>query len=119
MPNHLKQSALFPELYSKPIVAEFSDERSSNDGGSILLLPIDRRMALTESGAAQMLDRRQAAKVQHEYTCMFRHRVFGIANGYADTNDAASLAQGSDPDVALRPEFRWRGPGLSTHVVSF
>lgn len=112
MPNHLKQSVLFPELYSKPMVAEFTDERSSNDGGSILLLPIDRRMGLTESVAAQMLDRRQVAKVQHEYTCMFRHRVFGIANGYADTNDAASLAK--DPILLLHCDQSPDGVALAS-----
>jgi hypothetical protein len=42
--------------------------------------------------AACVGDERQSAKVRHETIELLRQRVFGLAAGYADCNDAARLA---------------------------
>jgi hypothetical protein len=63
------------------------------------LLPVDRAMGLTESLAAAMEDWRQPGKVTHEQPSLLRQRVFAIANGYPDGNDAAQLA--CDPMLLL------------------
>src|SRR5204863_9404226 len=102
MPECGKQSVLFPDICSKPVLATFSAERTSTDGGCVLLIPIDREMQLTASVAATILDRRQAGKVTQEMLTMVRQRVFGIAAGYPDGNDAAQLA--SDPMLLLACE---------------
>jgi len=90
-----QQSVLFPDLLDKPFVAIFDQEHSSSDGGAILLKAADKRLGLTDSLAACLRDDRQAGKIDHDTIELFRQRVYGIACGYADCNDAARLA--NDP----------------------
>jgi hypothetical protein len=79
----------------QPVVARFDQAHASSDGGAILLKAIDERLGLTQRLAAGLTDRRQAGKVEHELIELVRQRIFGIACGYADCNDAARL--GHDP----------------------
>ena len=79
----------------QPVVARFDQAHASSDGGALLLKAIDERLGLTQRLAAGLTDRRQAGKVEHELLELVRQRVFGIACGYADCNDAARL--GHDP----------------------
>src|SRR5437867_1625867 len=95
MNSTTQQSVLFPDLLDKPLVVAFDQENSSSDGGAILLKAIDKRLGLTDSLAACLRDERQAGKIDHDTVELFRQRVFGIACGYADCNDAARLA--NDP----------------------
>src|SRR5881296_3243972 len=76
----------------KPVVAVFDAEHASSDGGAILLKGIDTQFGLTKCLAACLDDPRQPGKVQHQTLELFRQRVFGLACGYADCNDAARLA---------------------------
>src|SRR5881628_2061082 len=76
----------------KPVVAVFDAEHASSDGGAILLKGIDTYLGLTKRLAACLQDERQSGKIQHQTLELFRQRVFGIACGYADCNDAARLA---------------------------
>jgi hypothetical protein len=89
------QCVLFPEIFDRPVVAQFDQPQSSSDGGAILLKAADRRLGLTEALAACLEDERQAGKVQHEVNELLTQRVMAIACGYEDANDAARLA--SDP----------------------
>jgi hypothetical protein len=86
---------LFPEIFSKPVVAHFDQRHGSSDGGAILLKAADRRLRLTEALAACLVDQRQPGKVEHEVEELLAQRIYGIACGYADANDAARL--GEDP----------------------
>jgi hypothetical protein len=83
---------LFPELFDHPVVARFDQEHGSSDGGAVLLKAADRRLGLTADLAACLTDRRQAGKVAHELEELVAQRVFAIALGYPDANDAARLA---------------------------
>jgi len=76
----------------KPVVAVFDAEHASSDGGAILLKGIDTQLGLTKCLAACLDDPRQPGKVQHQTLELVRQRVFGLACGYADCNDAARLA---------------------------
>src|SRR5437879_12791319 len=76
---------------SKPIIATFDQPQASSDGGAILLKLIDDRLGLTCGLATAIRDRRQAGKVAHPLRDLLRQRVFGLACGYADCNDAARL----------------------------
>ncbi len=87
------QTVLFPELFSKPVVATFDQAHGSSDGGAILLKGADEQLHLTERLAACLKDRRQAGKVDHSLLDLLRQRIYGIACGYADCNDAARLAE--------------------------
>ena len=86
-----RQSVLFGELFDRPMVARFDQPQSSSDGGAVLLKVCDDRLGLTRRIAACFVDERQAGKVTHSLHDLIRQRVFGIACGYADCNDAARL----------------------------
>ena len=86
---------LFPDIFPKPVVVQFDQRQGSSDGGAILLKAADRRYRLTERLAACLHDVRQPGKVDHQIDELLAQRVFGIACGYADANDAARLA--ADP----------------------
>lgn len=77
---------------AKPVVAAFDVAHASSDGGALLLKALDERLGLTERMATCLTDSRQPGKVQHELIELLRQRVFGLACGYADCNDAARLA---------------------------
>jgi hypothetical protein len=83
---------LFPELFGKPLVVKFDQPNGSSDGGAVLLKACDKRLQLTERLAECLRDDRQPGKVDHEAREMFQQRVFAIACGYPDCNDAARLA---------------------------
>jgi hypothetical protein len=53
---------------------------------------VDERLRLTETVAACLTDGRQRGKVAHSLVDLVRQRVFGLAAGYLDGNDAARLA---------------------------
>ena len=80
------------EPEGRPIVAAFDMPDSSSDGGALLLKGLDTQLSLTRRLAACLDDPRQPAKVQHQGLELLRQRVFGLACGYADCNDAARLA---------------------------
>ncbi len=80
------------EPKDKPVVVAFDTPDASSDGGLILLKGIDTHLGLTKRLAACLADERQPAKVRHETIELLRQRVFGLAAGYADCNDAARLA---------------------------
>ena len=87
------QSVLFPDLFRRPVVAKFDQPHGSSDGGAILLKACDDRLGLTERLARCIVDPRQAGKVEHSIQDLVRQRLYGIACGYADCNDASRLAQ--------------------------
>ena len=89
------QSVLFKGLAPRPLTVRFEDERTSSDGGAILLKAADRRMKLISSMAASFTDQRDGSRVKHEVEELLSQRIFGIACGYEDGNDAARIA--SDP----------------------
>ncbi len=89
------QCLLFPDIFPKPVVAQFDQQQGSSDGGAILLQAADRRLGLTSALAECLEDQRQAGKVEHELHELLTQRVMAIACGYEDANDAARLA--SDP----------------------
>jgi hypothetical protein len=87
-----RQSVLFPDLLSKPLRMQFDERHGSSDGGAILLKACDAALKLSRRLAGCLVDRRQAGKVEHAVRDLLRQRLFGIACGYEDGNDAARLA---------------------------
>ena len=94
-----KQSVLLKGLSKKTVVAQFDQDHASADGGAVLLKACDERPGLSASLAACLSDKRQPGKVRHSLQELFQQRMFGIACGYADANDAARLAH--DPVFKL------------------
>jgi hypothetical protein len=89
------QTVLFPELLRRPVVARFDQRHGSSDGGAILLKACDERLQLTEKLASCIVDARQSGKIEHTIQELVRQRLYAIACGYPDGNDAARL--GEDP----------------------
>ncbi len=87
------QCVLFPELLDRPLVVRFDQHHGSSDGGAVLLKAADVRLRLTERLADCLPDARQPGKVRHELLELLRQRVFAMACGYPDGNDAARLAE--------------------------
>jgi hypothetical protein len=76
-------------------VAQFDQRQGSSDGGAILLQAADRQLGLSAALAACLRDERQGGKVKHTIDQMLVQRIYALACGYADTNDAARLS--NDP----------------------
>ena len=87
-----RQSVLFPDLFRKPLIATFDQQHASSDGGAILLKAADRRLGLIDALTGCLDDRREPGKVVHSLRELLAQRIFAIACGYPDANDAARLA---------------------------
>ena len=92
MSDATTQSVLF-DICPKPVVVKFDQEHSSSDGGALLLKAVDDRLGLSERLAACVEDARQAGKVRHAMLDLLRQRMYAIACGYPDGNDAARLSE--------------------------
>jgi len=65
----------------------------SGDGGVLLLRPMDERLGLSARLAALLPDERDPRKVKHARREQVRQRLYPIALGYPDCNDADRLRQ--------------------------
>ena len=86
------QCVLFPGLFKKKVVARFDQHHGSSDGGALLLTAANRRLGLVERVSGCLEDGRQPGKIVHELEELVAQRVYALACGYPDGNDAARLA---------------------------
>ncbi len=100
--SHSSESLSFSSLDRRNIVADFDGGRLSSDAGGLLLREVDRRLNLTANLASCIADPRDPAKITHELRTLLAQRVFGIALGYEDLNDHATLRD--DPLFAIFAE---------------
>jgi hypothetical protein len=78
-------------LHGKRLSGGFDGGDISSDGGLMLLAAADARLGLTRELAACLRDDRQVAKVRHQLHELLAQRVYQIAAGYEDCNDADDL----------------------------
>ncbi len=90
-----RQTVLFSDLWRRPVVVQFDQPHASSEGGAILLQACDRGLGLTSALIGAIDDRRQSGKIRHAIGDLLRQRLYAIACGYPDGNDASRL--GSDP----------------------
>ena len=88
----IPQTVLFPDLFNKPLVATFDQPHASSDGGAILLKAAEARYGVIDGFARCLVDDRQPGKVRHALEDLLAQRIFGLACGYPDANDADRLA---------------------------
>lgn len=88
----IPQTVCFPDLFDKPLVATFNQPHASSDGGAILLTAAERRYDLIDGFARCLVDDRAPGKVRHTLRDLLAQRIFGLACGYPDANDADRLA---------------------------
>lgn len=82
---------------NKEINFDFSAESVSSDGGVFLLEKIEKKTGLIKSFSNQITDTRHQSYVQHSIYKMLKQRVFLLAQGYQDCNDAKYLE--NDPAI--------------------
>src|SRR5262249_56283205 len=93
------QQLHFPPIAGYTIRADFEGGALSSDFGALLLRGIDRQIGLTERLAAAMQDRRHQSYIDHTLRDLLAQRIYQIASGYADGNDANHLRR--DPMFKL------------------
>ncbi len=86
------QTVLFPDLFDKPLVAKFNQEQASSDGGAVLLKAAGRVYGLVKAFARCLSEKRAPEKIRHTLADLIGQRIFGIACGHPDCNDAEHLA---------------------------
>jgi hypothetical protein len=102
MPYSTPEQLRFPPISGHTVRADFDGGALSSDFGALLLRGIDRQIGLTERLAAAVRDKRHPSSIDHSMRDLFAQRIYQIASGYADGNDANSLR--SDPMFKLRVE---------------
>ena len=75
----------------KPVSVSFDAPVMSSDGGAILLRQVDDQLHLSAWFAAEIPEERQASKTTHTRREQVRQRLYQIALGYEDCNDADTL----------------------------
>lgn len=88
----------FDKVGRRQLVASFDADHISSDGGLALLHRTDRRFGLMRKFAACFRDLRDPELIHHSVEELVRQRVFGIACGYEDLADHATLR--NDPLLA-------------------
>jgi hypothetical protein len=86
-------------LSRKPVALDFGGGDLSSDAGLIPLALADQRMQLTQQMAEALHDPRDPRRIDHSLQDLLRERIYLIAQGYADQNDAATLRH--DPVLKL------------------
>jgi Transposase DDE domain group 1 len=81
----------FPPIAGQTVRADFQGGALSSDFGALLLRGIDRQIGLTTRLAAAMHDKRHPSYIDHPLRDLLAQRIYQIASGYADGNDANSL----------------------------
>ena len=88
----------FEGIGKRKLVASFDAEHITSDGGLPLLHRVDRRFGLLRRFAACFADHRVPELIHHTVEELVRQRVFGLACGYEDLSDHATLR--GDPLLA-------------------
>jgi hypothetical protein len=86
-----QESFQFAAHFSRQVVAEFSADRLTSDGGVLLLRQVDRRLDLLRRFAQCFVDGRNPLFIEHSLREMVSQRVVGLALGYEDLNDHEQL----------------------------
>jgi Transposase DDE domain group 1 len=113
MPYATPEQLQFPPISGYTVRANFDGGALSSDLGALLLRGIDRQIGFTERLAAAVRDKRHPSYIDHPLRDLFAQRIYQIASGYADGNDANSLRY--DPMFKLSVE---RAPLDPTHDLA-
>jgi hypothetical protein len=75
----------------RPVVIDFDAPEISSNGGFLLVRQVDDAIGLSASFAAAISERRDPSRVIHDLQEQCRQRIYQIALGYEDCNDADRL----------------------------
>lgn len=83
----------------RPVQVTFDAPHISSDGGLLLLRQADERLGLTRWFSECLVDKRDPTRIEHSRQEQVRQRIFQIAMGYEDCNDADALRR--DPILTV------------------
>ena len=99
--THLQPAPLhLASVGTKSVELDFDGGRLSSDAGVVLLKDIDEQLGLTRALAAVLAAPRDGRRIHFTPEDLLKQRVFQIAAGYEDANDANTLRD--DPIFKLR-----------------
>jgi hypothetical protein len=116
MPQSATAPVTFPAVGPTPLEVDFLGGRLTSDGGLPWLAEADAAVGLTERLAAEIPDWRRR-RGRHDLRTLVAQRIYQIACGYEDQNDATTLRTDpllkhvcgrlplTDPDLASQPTF--------------
>jgi len=85
----------------KKIQLNFDEGFISSDAGILLLQNADRRLELSKLASFCIRDKRLPWTVSHDVQKLLKQRIFGIAAGYEDCNDAVVIGKDAMHKLAL------------------
>src|SRR5260370_36874332 len=97
----MAQTVLFADLADRAAIATFEQTDAGSDGGAIVLQAADRQLGLLAALTSTVPDARASARVTHGVGDLVAQRVFAIACGHPDGNDADRLADEPIPKLLL------------------
>ena len=103
----------FPPVAGQTLRADCEGGALSSDFGALLVRGIDRQIGLTTRLAAAIHDKRHQSYIDHPLRDLLAQRIYRLASGYADANDANHLRH--DPVFKLGVE---RCPLDPTHALA-
>ena len=89
----------FEGHFSRRVVAEFSGQRLTTEGGALLLRATDRKIGLLHRVVSCFTDARDPQRIEHALSEMLVQRVYSLALGYEDLNDHEELR--NDPLLGM------------------
>ncbi len=92
----------FPPAAGYTVRGDFTGGEISSDLGALILGAVDRRIGLIDRLTAAIADSRDPRYITHPMRDLLAQRVFQIASGYEDGNDANTLR--GDPLFKLAAE---------------
>lgn len=99
----MRDSATTPTRFETPtplaLEAAFDGGRLTSDGGLPWLAKMDAELGLCETVAANVPEWRRGASARNPLLALVRQRVYQVASGYEDQNDANTLR--ADPLLKL------------------
>ena len=104
MSHSTPKQLCFPPVAGHTLRADFEGGALSCDFGALLLRGVDRQIGLTERLTAAIRDKRHPSYIDHPLRDLLAQRIYQLASGYADANDANHLRR--DPVCKLGLERR-------------
>jgi len=96
------QQVLFKEISGKKVEVNFDGGAMSSDSGLLFLRELENKLGIINRVTEVIHDRRHPGYVKHQFDELMKQRVFQIACGYEDGNDAEELRD--DPVLKLACE---------------
>ena len=102
--------------FQRKLVVDFEGGEITGDAGLVVLREFDERLALTSALGKLVADGRDRRYVSHSVLDLVRQRIYQIAAGYEDANDATFLRD--DPTMRAVVDRVDRPLGLAANTLA-